>query len=90
MPKIIHIFAYWHDPRWKQFVGATVKIADLAINFADANHKVILFLPKYNFNYLNKSITIIEIPFINLPILRLISFNFNLLIVLLFKNIHIQ
>ena len=81
--RIIHIFAYWHDPRWKQFVGATVKIADLAKNLAGKGHKVILFLPKYNFKYISQSTKIMEIPFIDLPILRFISFNLNLFLVLL-------
>jgi glycosyltransferase involved in cell wall biosynthesis len=79
----IHIFAYWHDPRWKQFVGATVKIIDLAVNLSDKNNKVILFLPKYNFKSLSQTIKIIEIPFINFPIIRLVSYNINLLFFLL-------
>jgi len=66
---------YWHDPRWKQFVGATVKIRDLAENLSRLGHDVMLFLPAYGFKPINKDVNIVEIPFINIPILRFISFN---------------
>ena len=49
-PYRFFIFAYWHDPRWKQYVGATVKIWDLANNLDNLGHEVYLFLPKYDFD----------------------------------------
>lgn len=83
------IFAYWHDPRWKKFVGATVKIWDLAHNLSSLGHPVTIFLPKYNFKKQQLPFKIIEIPFLDFPLLRSISFSFFLvcyLIPFLFIN----
>ena len=68
-------FAYWHDPRWERFVGATVKIWDLAHNLAKIGHQVCLFLPKYGFDTSDSRIKIIEIRFIDFPFLRFLSYN---------------
>lgn len=76
------LFAYWHDLRWKRFVGATVKIWDLAQNLSKLGHDVTLFLPKYNFDDGKSSIRIVEIPLLNLPLLRLPSFNLMLMVYL--------
>ena len=73
-----YIFAYWHDPRWKKFVGATIKIWDLADNLSKLGHEVVLFLPKYHFDTKNIPFRVVEIPLVNVPILRLFSFNFLL------------
>jgi glycosyltransferase involved in cell wall biosynthesis len=84
-----HLFAYWHDPRWKGFVGASVKIKDMAYNLAAMGNDVIIFLPKNRFKQEEFVHKIIEIPFIDLSFLRLITFNIFLLIFLiiqLFKN----
>jgi len=84
-----HIFAYWHDPRWNGFVGASVKIKDLAHNLATMGNDVVIFLPKNNFRKEKFVHEIIEIPFINLPFLRLVTFNiflFLFLIIQLFKK----
>jgi glycosyltransferase involved in cell wall biosynthesis len=77
---LIFIFAYWHDSRWNKFVGATIKIWDLAQNLANLGNDVILFLPKYDFNRNSIPFKIVEIPFIDLPLLRLVSFNIALVI----------
>lgn len=69
------VFAYWHDPRWTRFVGATVKIWDLAHNLAKLGHQVCLFLPKYGFDTSESRIKIVEIRFIDLPFLRPLSYN---------------
>ena len=69
------LFAYWHDSRWKRFVGATVKVWDLAHNLSQQGNDVILFLPKYNFKNKNIPFEIVQVPFINYPFLRLVSFN---------------
>jgi glycosyltransferase involved in cell wall biosynthesis len=79
------LFAYWHDKNWKKFVGATVKIWDLAHNISSFGHKVVLFLPKYKFKKENLPFDIVEIPIIKLPILSFISFNLFLFFVLMFK-----
>ena len=74
-----YIFAYWHDPNWKKFVGASVKVWDLAKNLSSHGHKVTIFLPKYNFEKNNIPFKVVEIPFFDLPFLRLISYNIFLL-----------
>jgi len=81
--KIFFLFAYWHDPHWKQFAGATVKIFDLANNLTDLGNEVTLFVPNYNFDKKDIPFKIIEIPFLNFPFLRLVSFNLYLVFVLL-------
>ena len=77
------LFAYWHDSRWKKFVGATVKIWDLAHNLTRLGHEVVLFLPKYNFGNNKLPFKKIEVPVLNFPLLRSLSFNFFLTISLL-------
>lgn len=77
------IFAYWYDPRWKGFVGASVKIRDLAHNLVSMGHNVVLFLPRNHFKKEDFVHEIIEIPFINLPLLRFVTFNIYLTIYLL-------
>ena len=81
--KIFFLFAYWHDPHWKQFAGATVKIFDLANNLAALGKEVTLFVPNYNFNKRNIPFRIFKIPFLNFPFLRVVSFNLYLVFVLL-------
>lgn len=82
-PLSFFLFAYWHDPRWKLFVGASVKIRDLAINLAAMGHQVTLFLPKYGFSEKELPVTVIEIPLLNVPGLRSLSFNVLLLFFLI-------
>jgi glycosyltransferase involved in cell wall biosynthesis len=72
------LFAYWHDSRWKKFVGASVKIWDLAHNLAELGKGVVLFLPKYGFRSEKLPFKIVEVPLIDLPLLRSLSFNLNL------------
>ena len=69
------LFAYWHDFRWKKFVGATVKIWDLAHNIAMLGNEVVLFLPKYHFSHNNLPFKVVEVPILDYPLLRLLSFN---------------
>ncbi len=74
----ILIFAYWHDKGWKRFVGATVKIWDLAQNAAALGHHVVLFLPRYHFSKDSLQFRLVQIPLIGFPFLRALSFNFFL------------
>jgi glycosyltransferase involved in cell wall biosynthesis len=74
----IFIFAYWHDKGWEKFVGATVKVWDLAHNMAGLGHSVVLFLPKYNFQTENLPFRLVQIPVFDFPFLRSLSFNFFL------------
>jgi len=80
---VFFLFAYWYDPRWRLFVGASVKIRDLARNLADMGHQVTLFLPKYGFPKTGLPFNIIEVPLLNVPGLRSISFNMFLFFYLL-------
>jgi len=82
---IFYLFAYWHDPRWNGFVGASVKIKDLAQNLSKMGNDVVLFLPKYHFKKNDFEHKLVQIPVINLPFLRSISFNIFLAFYLLFK-----
>jgi len=78
------IFAYWHDRRWKKFVGATVKIWDLAHSLGRQGHQVHVFLPKYNFDTkIHNRVKIIEVPLVDLPLIRYLTFS----IFLVFKFI---
>ena len=78
----IFIFAYWHDTRWKKFVGATVKAWDLALNMARLRQDVVLFLPKYGFPADNDSFQLVQVPVLNFPLLRSLSFNLFLIMFL--------
>ncbi|MBI4633964.1 MAG: glycosyltransferase family 4 protein [Deltaproteobacteria bacterium] len=71
----LFIFAYWHDKGWKRFVGATVKIWDLAHNVAGLGHHVVLFLPKYHFPKEDIPFKLVQIPVLDFPFLRALSFN---------------
>jgi glycosyltransferase involved in cell wall biosynthesis len=72
---VVFIFAYWFDPRWKEFVGPTVKIRDLADNFVRQGFRVVAFLPQIGFDRYRYGFRIIQVPFVNLPLVRFISFN---------------
>ena len=74
------LFAYWHDKGWKGFVGATVKIWDLAHNLSSLGQKVVMFLPAYPFPPPAPSLRLVGIPLLDVPLLRALSFNFALMI----------
>lgn len=82
VPLNFYIFAYWHDSRWEKFVGATVKIWDLSQNISKLGHNATLFLPRKNFDLDESVVKIVEIPYLNLPFLRFLSFNIFLVIYL--------
>lgn len=70
--------AWFNDPRWKGFVGATVKIRDLAENLFNLRHRVVLFVPDCGIDESKFPFKVITIPVVNIPILRVISFNLRL------------
>jgi len=82
-PITFFLFAYWHDPFWKQFVGPSVKIWDLAMNLHHQGHRVVMFLPKYGFKQLQVPFKLIEIPIIDFPFFRAFSYNVLLTLYLL-------
>lgn len=79
-PLTFFLFAYWHDPQWKGFVGATVKIRDLAENLHRMGHRVLLFIPACGITGSESSFEIMEIPVIDRSGWRALSFNFFLLL----------
>lgn len=68
------LFAYWHDRRYKGVVDASIKIFDLAANLKKSGHRVILFVPRCRAQDLNVAFKVIEIPIIELPVLRYLGY----------------
>jgi glycosyltransferase involved in cell wall biosynthesis len=71
----IFIMAYWHDPRFKGKFGGLIKIFELGDNLTRLGHNVVLFLPKIGYPKKQTVARVIEIPFIDLPLFRPLSFN---------------
>ena len=83
----IFIFAYWHDPRFKKKLGGLIRIFDLADNLARVGHDVLLFLPKIGYPKKQTICRVIEIPFIDLSIIRPLSFHLACTVIMLIKLI---
>jgi len=83
----VFIFAYWHDPRFKRKVGGLIKIFDLADNLTKLGNRVVLFLPKLGYPSKQTISRVIEVPFIDLPIIRPLSFHLLSTLFMLFKLI---
>jgi glycosyltransferase involved in cell wall biosynthesis len=71
----VYIFTYWYDPQLKNRAGGPLRIFDLANNLTKLGHSVILFSPKLGFPKRQTIAKVIEIPFIDFPILRPLSFH---------------
>jgi len=72
--KII-IIAYWHDHRFKRKVGGLIRIFDLADNLIKHGHEVLLVLPKIGSPKKQTNARVIEVPFVDFPLIRPISFH---------------
>ena len=81
----VFIFAYWHDPRFKKKVGGLIKIFDLADNLTRLGNRVNLFLPKIGYPRKQTISRVIEVPFIDLPIIRPLSFHLLSTVFMLIK-----
>ena len=68
------LFAYWHDVRFKNSVGGPVKVYELATNLTKRGHRVFLFIPKIGYPEQQTTAHVCPVPFIDLPVLRFISF----------------
>ena len=68
------IIAYWHDPRFKRKIGGLIRMFELADNLTRMGNSVILFLPKIGYPKKQTMARVIEIPFIDLPLIRPLSF----------------
>ncbi len=71
---IFFLYAYWHSPRFEKQVGGPIKVYELATNLAERDNIVYLFIPKIGYPERQTSAKVVAIPFINLPVLRFISF----------------
>lgn len=80
-----YILVYWYNPKFKNRAGGLIRIFDLANNLTRLGHSVILFSPKIGFPERQTIAKVIEIPFINLPILRPLTFHLLSSLVLLLK-----
>jgi len=70
------IVAYWHDPRFKRKVGGLIRMFELADNLIRLGHQVTLIFPKIGYPKKQTVADVIEIPLIDFPIIRPISFHF--------------
>jgi glycosyltransferase involved in cell wall biosynthesis len=79
------IFTYWYDPQLKKRPGGPIRIFDLANNLMHLGHNVVLFSPRIGFPKTQTSAKVIEVPFIDLPILRPLSFHLISSLMLILK-----
>jgi glycosyltransferase involved in cell wall biosynthesis len=76
---------YWHSDRFKKVVGGPLKVYELATNLTRLHHRVLLFIPKIGFPEQQTTARVVAVPFIDLPIVRFLSFQlFAVLIALRF------
>jgi glycosyltransferase involved in cell wall biosynthesis len=68
------VFAYWHDARFKSKAGGPIKVYELTKNLTKRGHRVYLFIPKIGYPEQQTTAHVCPVPFIDLPILRFISF----------------
>jgi hypothetical protein len=75
--------AYYHDPRLIRKVGGLIRVFDLADNLVKSGHQVTLFLPKLGAPRKQTLAEVVEVPFVDIPLLRPLSFHFISTILLL-------
>jgi glycosyltransferase involved in cell wall biosynthesis len=68
------VFAYWHDARFKGKAGGPIKVYELTQNLIKLGHRVYLFIPKIGYPEQQTTAHVCPVPFIDLPVLRFISF----------------
>jgi glycosyltransferase involved in cell wall biosynthesis len=71
----IFIIAYWHDARFKKKRGGLIRMFSLADNLKTLGNNVTLILPKLGSPKEQTVAQVVEIPFVDFPILRPISFH---------------
>ncbi|MCK4826209.1 glycosyltransferase family 4 protein, partial [bacterium] len=82
---VIFIIAYWHDPRFKRKVGGLIRILELADNLTGLGNSVVLLLPKIGYPKKQTIAKVIEIPFVDLPLIRPLSFHLISSLILFIK-----
>ena len=76
---------YWHADRFQRVVGGPLKVYELATNLTHLHHRVLLFIPNIGFPEQQTSAKVVPVPFIDLPVVRFLSFQlFSILIALRF------
>jgi len=68
------VFAYWHDARFISKAGGPIKVYELTRNLTKRGHRVHLFIPKIGYPEQQTTAHVCPVPFIDLPLLRFISF----------------
>jgi glycosyltransferase involved in cell wall biosynthesis len=68
------VFAYWHDARFKNEAGGPIKVYELTQNLTKRGHRVYLFIPRIGYPEQQTTAHVCPVPFIDLPVLRFISF----------------
>ncbi len=68
------VFAYWHDARFNSKAGGPMKVYELTSNLTKLGHRVYLFIPKIGYPEKQTTAHVCPVPFIDLPVLRFISF----------------
>ncbi len=68
------MYSYWHDKRFINRVGGPIKVWELSDNLTSMGHTVYLFVPKLGFPELQTSAKVQVVPFIDLPVIRFLSF----------------
>lgn len=72
----ILIIAYWHDPSFKKKPGGLIRMFELADNLLALGHGVTMVLPKLGFPKTQTRARVVEIPFLDLSLLRPLCFHF--------------
>jgi len=86
----IFMFTYWHDKRFKHIQGGPIKFWELSDNLTKLGHRVILFVPKFGKPKDQTTAEVIEIPFIDVPFFRFLSFQLSCFIVSLVKVLKVS
>jgi glycosyltransferase involved in cell wall biosynthesis/GT2 family glycosyltransferase len=74
-PLSFFIVTYWHDPRFKKRTGGIIRMFSLADNLTKMGHRVTMVLPKLGFPKKQTIARVIEIPLVDISILRPIFFH---------------
>ncbi|MDD5169199.1 MAG: glycosyltransferase family 4 protein [Syntrophales bacterium] len=69
------IIAYWHDPRFKKKPGGLIRMYELADNLIGMGHNVTLMVPNLGFPETQTQAKVIAVPFLDLSIIRPLSFH---------------
>ena len=69
------VYAYWHDRNYRGFLGAVIKIWELAENLTEMGHNVFLFIPQYPLPKSHPPFKVVRIPLLNAGFIRPLCFD---------------